>query len=117
MNGQDTIHHLETIVKPEIIQDIYQDRLKRQHIQFSEAHSHQQKPSITHVDTEITPEGLNSYGNMVREGEYGNETLKLTNRYNKDNQLNEITTGMKEIYRALRNRDTSIDETLDAKVI
>lgn len=116
MNGQDTIHHLETIIKPEIIQDIYHDRLKKQQKQFSEAHFNQSQPSITHQNVEITTEALNSYEDMVREREYGTETLKLTNRFNKESQLNEITTGMKEIYKALRNRDNLIDETIDAKV-
>lgn len=106
MNAEDSFVHLETVVKPEIIKDIYDNRMRL-------------SPSTLKDHTkseELTMEYLNSLEDTIRQDEYGNNTVRISSRYNKTGKLNEITTGMKEIYKALRNRDSNIDEMIDIKV-
>jgi hypothetical protein len=111
MNAQDSFEQLETIVKPEIIQDIYMDRLKSSPL-VSAA-----KPFSE--ENELSAGYLNALEDSIRQDEYGNDTVRVSAHYEKrtkNGNLTEITTGMKEIYRALRCRDSNIDESFDVKV-
>jgi hypothetical protein len=117
MNAQDTFEQFETLVKPEIIQDIYFDRLKQSPLQQQQRlHGRQQEESGTE---ELSAEYLNAVENSLQEDEYGNDTIRVSAHYakNKTGKLNEITTGMKEIYKALRSRDSNIDDSFDVKVV
>lgn len=108
MNAKDSFEQLETVVKPEIIRDIYVDRSKQPPSPVKRRSDQNQK--------ELTPEYLNAVEESLREDEYGNNTIKISTHYNKTGKLNEITSGMKEIYKALRTRDSNIDDSLDIKV-
>lgn len=106
MNAEDSFEHLDTVVKPEIINEIYNERMR---------HSPASLKGRLKTD-EITNEYLNSLEESIRQDEYGNNTIKISSRYDKTGNLNEITSGMKEIYKALRSRDSHIDEMIDVKV-
>ena len=108
MNAQDSFEQLETVIKPEIIQDIYTDRLKQSPSPV--------KKRLNQDQNELTPEYLDAIEESLRQDEYGNNTIKISTHYKKTGKLNEITSGMKEIYKALRTRDSNIDDTLDIKV-
>ena len=63
---------------------------------------------------EVTGEMIDILKDKERFHEYGNN-IKLADRYS--GKLNEVTAGMKEVYRALRQRDSRMDVSINAAAL
>jgi len=65
-------------------------------------------------EEEVTGNMIEALSRKDKFNEYGNN-IRISDRYN--GQLNEVTAGMKEVYRALRKRDTNIDIDINAAAL
>ena len=109
MNADDSFHQLDNVINSEIIEHVYNDRLRQ-----SPMKSVQQLKNKK--DIEMTPEFFQTMEEKIEQDEYG-ENIKISSHHNKEDNLNQITSGMKEIYKALRTKDTMVDQNLDVKVL
>jgi hypothetical protein len=65
-------------------------------------------------EEEVTGGMIDALSRKDKFNEYGNN-IRISDRYN--GKLNEVTTGMKEVYKALRTRDTKIDIDINAAAL